>query len=138
MRQVAVHVKVDDSYLCWQTYVDDPGKELGLSKLIHIAKPPELDSIPHPEEIPLLQPIKEEKMVTIPFISIDDTGADNEGEVYKDGIEVNDTEWGGSLEKIQADFKQEFICPKANYILTNVEFDPQGFPVTSISGRRRF
>jgi hypothetical protein len=129
MRQVAVHVKDDDSYLCWQTYVDDPGKELGLSKLIHIAKPPELDSIPHPEEIPLLQPIKEEKMVTIPFISIDDTGADNEGEVYKDGVEVNDTEWGGNLEKIQADFKQEFICPKANYILTNIEFDPQGLPV---------
>jgi len=129
MRQVGVQVQDIGTYLCWQTYVDDPGKELGLSKLIHIAKPPELDSIPHPEEIPLLQPITEDKLVTIPFISIDGTGADNEGEVYRDGVEVNDTEFMGNLEKIQADFKQEFICPKAKYLLTNVEFDPQGLPV---------
>jgi hypothetical protein len=129
MRQVGVQVQDIGTYLCWRTYVDDPGKELGLSKLIHIAKPPELDSIPHPEAIPLLQPIKEEKMVTIPFISIDGTNADNEGEVYKDGREVDDSEFMGSLEKIQSDFLQEFICPKEKYMLTNVEFDPQGIPV---------
>jgi hypothetical protein len=133
MRQVAVQVQDIGTYLCWQAYVDDPGKELGLSKLIHIAKPPELDSIPHPEAIPLLQPIREEKMATIPFISIDGTNADNQGEVYKNGIEVDDSEWFGSLEKIQCDFKQEFICPKEKYVLTNVEFDPQGIPVQASS-----
>ena len=119
-----------------RSYVDDPGKELGLSKLIHIAKPPELDSIPHPEAIPLLQAFKEEKMVTIPFVSIDGTNADNEGEVYKDGVEVDNSEWFGSLEKIQCDFKQEFICPKEKHLLTNVEFDPQGLPGTSGTRRR--
>ena len=51
-----------------------------------------------------------------------------------DGVEVNDEEWFGNLEKIQSDFPQEFVCPKANYDLTNVEFDPQGKPV-SISRR---
>src|SRR5690349_785653 len=69
-------------------------------------------------------------MITIPFISIEDTGADNEGEVYVDGVEVDDTEWFGNLEKIQADFPQEFVCPKSDYLLTNVEFDPQGKPVS--------
>lgn len=129
MRQVGVQVQDIGTYLCWQAYADDPGKELGLSKLIHIAKPPELDSLPHPEKIPLLQAFREEKMVTIPFISIEGTGADNEDEVYKDGVEVDEDEWGGSLEKIQCDFKQVFISPKEKHVLTNVEFDPQGIPV---------
>jgi hypothetical protein len=69
-------------------------------------------------------------MVTIPFVSVEGTGADNEGEVYVDGVEADDSEWFGSLEKIQADFAQEFVCPKASYQLSNVEFDPQGKPVT--------
>jgi len=130
MRQVGVQVQDIGTFLCWQTYVDDPGGALGIAELIHIAKPAELDGIPHPEEIPLLQPFQEEKMVTIPFISIDNTGADNEGEVYVDGVEVDDSEWFGNLEKIQADFAQKFVSPKANFVLANVEFDPQGKPVT--------
>ncbi|MGB9929802.1 MAG: hypothetical protein ACPK85_15620 [Methanosarcina sp.] len=129
MRQVGVQVQDIGSYLCWQTYVDDPGRDLGLSTLIHIAKSPDLDAIPHPQEIPTLQTFQEEKIIAIPFISIEGTGADKEGEVYVDGKEENDEEWHGNLEKIQADFKQEFVCPRADYILTNVEFDTQGKPV---------
>jgi hypothetical protein len=134
MRQVGVQVQDIGTFLCWQTYVDDPGKELGLSTLIHIAKSPDLDDITHPEEIPLLQPFTQEQMVTIPFISVDGTDADNEGEVYKDGVEVDDSEWFGSLEKIQPDFAQRFVCPQANYQLADVEFDPEGKPV-SVSRR---
>ncbi len=134
MRQVGVQVQDIGTFLSWQTYVDDPGRALGLAKLIHIAKPAELDGLPHPEEIPTLQPFQEEQMVTIPFVSIEGTGADNEDEVYVNGVEVDDTEWFGNLEKIQADFPQEFVSPKANYQLTNVEFDPQGKPV-SLSSR---
>ena len=130
MRQVGVQVQDIGTFLCWQTYVDDPGRDLGIAKLIHIAKPADLDSIPHPEEIPLLQPFQEEKLVTIPFISIDGTNADNEGEVYLDGVEVDDSEWFGSLEKIQSDFPQKFVSPKANYVLEDVEFDAQGKPVS--------
>lgn len=129
MRQVGVQVQDIGTFLCWQTYVDDPGKDLGLSKLVHIAKPAELDGIPHPEEIPMLQPFQEEKIITIPFISVEGTGADNEDEVYIDGVEADDSEWFGSLEKIQADFAQEFVCSRANFELANVEFDPQGQPV---------
>ena len=62
MRQVGVQVQDIGTFLCWQTYVDDPGRALGLGKLIHIAKPAELDGIPHPAEIPALQPFQEEKM----------------------------------------------------------------------------
>lgn len=130
MRQVGVQVQDIGTFLCWQTYVDDPGKELGLAKLIHIAKPADLDQIPHPEEIPLFQPFQEDRMVTIPFISVLND-ADNEGEVYVDGVESDNSEFLGSLEKIQPDFPQEFVCAKAGYVLTSVEFDPQGKPITA-------
>lgn len=128
MRQVGVQVQDIGTYLCWQTYVDDPGKELGLAKLIHIAKPAELDGIPHPETIPMLQRFHEDRAITIPFISVAG-GADKEGEVYRHGVEVDDSETLGELEKIKCDFAQEFVCPKANYTLTHVEFDPQGHPI---------
>jgi hypothetical protein len=130
MQQVSVQVQDIGTYLCWQTYVDDPGRDLGLAELVHIAKPADLDSIPHPEELPLLQACTEEKLVTIPFISIEGTGADSEGEVYVDGVEQDNSEWFGNLEKIQADFTQEVVSPRANYELTNVEFDPMGNAVS--------
>jgi hypothetical protein len=131
MRQVAVQVQDVGTYLCWQTYVDDPGASLGIAKLVHIAKPADLDGLHAPEEIPLLQPFPEQRVVTLPFISIEDTDADNEGEVYKDGVEVDDSEFLGSLEKVQSDFPVEFVCPKGGYELASVEFDGQGKPVSA-------
>ena len=128
MRQVGVQVQDIGTFLCWQTYVDDPGSELGLAKLIHIAKPPELESIPHPQEIPLFQPFQETKTVNIPFVSVAG-GADKQGEVYVDGVESDNSEWFGDLEKIQADFPFKVTCPKPNHDLTNIEVDPQGQPV---------
>lgn len=129
MRQVGVQVQDIGTFLCWQCYVDDPGKELGLAKLIHIAKPAELDGIPHPEEIPAPQPFAEAREVTIPFISDEDNGADNKGEVYVDGREVNNTETGGEREYIQAVHTFDFVAPKSNYRLKSVEFDPAGQPL---------
>jgi hypothetical protein len=129
MRQVGVQVQDIGTYLCWQTYVDDPGVDLGIAKLIHIAKSAELDGLPHPEEIPLLQPFSEEKIVTIPFLTLTG-GADNKGEVYTDGEEENNEESGGELEKIKADHIVKFVSPKANYTLRNIEFDAQGKPIT--------
>lgn len=129
MRQVAVQVQDIGSYLCWQTYVDRPGESLGVANLMHIAKPAELDGLNAPDAIPMLQPFKEDKVVTLPFVSMQDTDADNEGEVYKDGTEVDDSEAAGILELIQSDFLIECVCPKGDYILSNVEFDGQGKPV---------
>ncbi|HZJ00730.1 MAG TPA: hypothetical protein VFD22_08715 [Gemmatimonadaceae bacterium] len=130
MRQVGVQLQDIGTYLCWQTYVDDPGASLGLGKLVHIAKPAELDAIPHPQELPSLQPFQEEKLITIPFISADGTNADNEGEVYVNGIETDNSEFRGSEEHIQSRFHQEFVCPRLDYQLTDVAFDGQGKPIT--------
>lgn len=46
MRQVGVQVQDIGSYLCWETFVDEPGEQLGLANLVHIAKPADL--IPEP------------------------------------------------------------------------------------------
>jgi hypothetical protein len=128
MRQVGVQVQDIGTYLCWQTYVDDPGRDLGIAKLVHIAQPADLANIPHPEEIPLLEQFKEERMVTIPFISTRND-ADNKDEIYVDGVEQDNSEPFGKLEMIRADFDQEFVCPRSNYYLSNVEFDSQGKPI---------
>ncbi|MBS0156160.1 MAG: hypothetical protein JSS38_16325 [Nitrospira sp.] len=53
MRQVGVQVQDIGSYLCWETFVDEPGEQLGLPDLIHIAKPPDLILVPNPKLIPM-------------------------------------------------------------------------------------
>lgn len=57
MRQVGVQVQDIGSYLCWETFVDEPGRDLGLSELVHIAKPADLVAVPTPAEV-LLPPDK--------------------------------------------------------------------------------
>lgn len=131
MRQVAVQVQDVGTYLCWQTYVDRPGETLGVADLLHIAKPPELDGLHAPAEVPMLKEFSETRQATIPFISINDSDADNEGEVYRDGGEVDDSEFAGSYEQIQADFEMEFVCSRGGYVLADVEFDGLGKPVTA-------
>jgi hypothetical protein len=46
MRQVGVQVQDIGSFLCWSTFVDEPGRNLGLSNLVHIAKPADLVPVP--------------------------------------------------------------------------------------------
>jgi len=146
MRQVGVQVQDIGTYLCWQTYVDDPGRDLGLSKLIHIAQSAELGGLQHPEAIPLFQPVQEEKTVTIPFISVGNVSADKKGEVYVLGVESDNNEFLAKLEKIKFEFPMQFISPKPDYELSNIEFDAVGLPVTasrkgsiqSVNGRASF
>lgn len=51
MRQVGVQVQDIGSYLCWETFVDEPGKNLGLANLVHIAQPADLLPLPNPKGI---------------------------------------------------------------------------------------
>lgn len=68
MRHVGVQVQDIGTYLCWQTYVDDPGEELGLANLINIASPADLQSDPDPSAIPQPMPFEGESFTDfIPF-----------------------------------------------------------------------
>ena len=59
MRQVGVQVQDIGTYLCWETFVDEPGNHLGLADLVHVAKPadlvavPDTTKIPYPEDKPM-------------------------------------------------------------------------------------
>jgi hypothetical protein len=124
MRQVAIQVQDIGSYLSWQTYVDDPGRELGVAQLVHVAKPASFDSIPDPELPARHEAFAEaDKALTIPFLPIGG-GADNRGEVYRNGVEENDEETWGELEKIQHIFPQSVICAKPKHHLAAVELRP--------------
>ena len=68
MRQIGVQVQDVGTYLCWQSYVDEPGKQLGVSKLMHIAKTPDVDNIPHPEKIEYPKPFTKPYAISIEFV----------------------------------------------------------------------
>ena len=54
MRQVGVQIQDVGTYLCWETFVDDPGRQLALPDLIHIAKPADLAAVPNANHTPPL------------------------------------------------------------------------------------
>jgi hypothetical protein len=108
--------------MCWQTFVDDPGKALGLGQMVHIGQPPELADLVQPEQ-PEIPPIKSiDVNLNIPFVGLDTDDTDN---AYTDGTE---TEVGvfDSTEHIEPDFPQEVGYPTPNYTLTQVVIDSQG------------
>ncbi|EEM14020.1 MULTISPECIES: hypothetical protein [Bacillus] len=53
MRQVGVQVQDVGTYLCWETFVDNPGEDLGLADLVHYAQPTDLVQVPDQTEIPI-------------------------------------------------------------------------------------
>lgn len=54
MRQVGVQVQDIGTYLCWEAFVDEPGRELGLANLVNISKPADL--APPPDQSVILVP----------------------------------------------------------------------------------
>ena len=125
MRQVGVQVRKDIGVaLCWQTFVDDAGRELGISKLVHIGKPPELGDLAQPDApvVPTAQP--QELNITIPFVGIDTDDTDNE---YTDGAETVDSGWLDDVEHIEPNFPQNVLFTTPGYTLAKVDLEPQGF-----------
>ncbi len=64
MRQIGVQVQDYGTHLCWQTYVDKPGDELGVADLVHIAVPGDMPPIQQPELPPDPVPYKGETIRT--------------------------------------------------------------------------
>ncbi len=94
MRQVAVQVQDVGTYLCWQTFVDTPGDTLDLAKLVHIAQPADLDSIPHPDKPEQLDPVTKPYTIDFPYQNISD-GDDTDvifyqGDDQEGGLNHND------------------------------------------------
>src|SRR5262249_12790912 len=106
--------------LCWHAFVDDPGREIGVAKLVHIGEPPELGDLVQPEapEMPMAQ--AQDVNIVIPFVGKD--GNDDTDNDYTDGA---DYDWGN--EYIVPDFDQRVMFTTPGFTLTAVHLDTQGF-----------
>jgi hypothetical protein len=112
MRQVAVQVQDVGSYLCWQTYVDDPGKGPWHCQALHIAKKSRHRKYSTSGIAAYLSRFfrKENRYGSIQFY--DGTDADNEGEVYIHGGEHWTTQrWAEILKKYSVTFYRSLFAP---------------------------
>jgi hypothetical protein len=56
MRRIGVQVQDLGTQLCWQVYVDDPGSQLGLAQLVHVAAKSDLSPYVHAPSNPIPDP----------------------------------------------------------------------------------
>jgi len=123
MRHLAVQVQDIGSYLCWQTYVDDPGAQVGVARLVHVGTPPDMSRIPIPEMVVPPKAFSQDVDITIPFISLDDASNDDD---FDNGSETS-LGWFDSTDHIQADIQQGPVrCEQSGFVLTSAAIDAQG------------
>ena len=126
MRQVGVQVQDIGTYLCWQTYVDDPGRQLGIAKLVHIAKEPEVSSTPEPDAPDMPPPVVTTLDIDIPFVpKTEDTLLEDDDAYDQFGEEVEtDTNEGDSIERIQVNFgPYPMMCDQPGYQYESLAWD---------------
>ncbi|HLG56699.1 MAG TPA: hypothetical protein VI485_15275 [Vicinamibacterales bacterium] len=122
MRKVGVQVQDIGVQLCWHTFVDDAGRDVGVGKLVHIGEPPSLADLLQPDQPEMPAAKTQDVNITIPFVGIDTDDTDN---AYTDGTE---TEVGflDSTEHIEPNFPQSVTFTSPGYTLKRVDPDPQG------------
>jgi hypothetical protein len=132
MRRVAVQVQDVGTYLSWQTFVDDPGREIGVAQLVHIAEPPNLANIPHPQMIEPKPTKTTVETVMIPFQpqdwppgDIDAADDDDNDQTFEHGIESS-IGYLDDPEGIKWIFPQKFRAPDKDYKLAAVKATPHG------------
>ena len=122
MRKVGVQVQDIGVQLCWHTFVDDPGKALGVGQFVHMGEPPEMADLVHPDQPVAPGPQSEEFSFVIPFVGLDTDDTDN---AYTDGSE---TEVGiaDSTEHIEPNFPQKVSFKSPGYTLADVTITTMG------------
>lgn len=107
MRRVGVQVQHIGTRLCWQAYVDEPGGDLGIAELVHIAKPGDGGEPAQPPEAPVaLQAKTTEITVNFPYQA--DGTDDDRGATFYEGSD-RDTGLRGSPERIV--WRRHFTAP---------------------------
>jgi hypothetical protein len=139
MRRVAVQVQDVGTYLSWQTFVDDPGRELGVAEMVHIAQPPNLANIPHPQMIVPKEEKTTSEVVRIPFApyghtTCDPAGLDDTTESWSYGVESSVSVLD-QIESIQWIFPQRVRAPGDDYRLAEVIAKPQGDATFEVNRR---
>lgn len=84
MRKVGVQLQHVGSRLCWQIYIEDPGRELGLGDMIHAVPAPDLTAVKKPEPPPPLQAKTTELIGSFPIVKY--PGTEDDPEEHKDHV----------------------------------------------------
>lgn len=123
MRKVGVQVQDIGVQMCWHTFVDDPGRELGISKLVHLGEPPDMSGLVQPEA-PVNPGIELQDInFPIPFEGLD---TDDNDQAYTNGSETEVAGVFDETEHIRADFPQAVTFAKPGYTLTDVRLEAVG------------
>lgn len=78
MRQVGVQVQDYGMQLCWQSFVDVPGDELGVAMLVHVAAPADLSRLKEPDA-----PVQPDPIVPAPPLSVSVSWPDDDDGNYR-------------------------------------------------------
>ncbi|WP_235617682.1 hypothetical protein [Brevibacillus brevis] len=76
MRKIGVQLQHVGTRLCWQVYIGEPGKDLGLGDMVHVVDAPDLTAISKPEKLPLPADKQVPFHFDLPFLH--DAGEDDE------------------------------------------------------------
>lgn len=126
MRKVGVQVQDIGVQMCWHTFVDDPGRELGISKLVHMGEPPDISGLVQPDAPENLSAKPVEYPLTLPFQGV--TGNDDTDEAYRNGIEVDQDVNEGDPEEIHPNYPFTLTYPTPGFTLAKAlsPADPLG------------
>ncbi len=122
MRQVGVQVQDINTQLCWQIFVDDPGRDLGIAKLVHIAEPADLSCL-QPPEAPVELPKKTvEVLIQFSYENAPDSEGSEMDVTFYDGDD-REGGWFSNNDKIIWVRKYQAESPAPGYMMdSHIDF----------------
>ena len=112
MRQVGVQVQDIGTQLCWQTYVDLPGFDLGLGNLVHLSEPPDYSGLPHPDQPVLPDPVTKDFAVKIYFTGW--VGDNDTNNTYIEHAPLSDEGWAVTMVRVTTRFTSTMVLIKSS------------------------
>jgi hypothetical protein len=122
MRKVGVQLQHIGTRLCWQIYIDAPGRDLGMGDLLHTVPAPDLSALKKPEPPPSLEHKTKEFTGPFPVRKYPETANDippNEDFVFRNE-NSNDIRSYNNRDHMIADAAFTADAPGPGYKLVNV------------------
>src|SRR5262249_51081848 len=111
--------------LCWQTFVDLPGSDLGIASLVHIAEPPDLTALPPPQAPAVPQPVTKDFTAHLLFQGW--VGDNDTNNTYVEHTPGSDEGWavsdGAGNDKIHMNYPDFGVEAVPGYGLAQVIYD---------------